>query len=362
MGNNERSNRFLYLFKFIACLFVITIHAPFPGVFGDVIGSISRFAVPFFFAVSGRYLLTDKEKGLVSDTKDIRDIVAKRLFKLLKTTAVVYLIYLAYSLIWHLYMGIGISEWLSSKFNLVEGRNFLLFNSGKFIYDGSYTFDHLWYLFALIYVYVLIIIFAPVLRKWYKGLIVILIFFLYFGEALQTYYPIRPFDISISTWYILRNWLFVGMPFVLIGILFSDHIQYLKENKPEVFTAEGSSGYRNLGMALAFLGLILGFIERSIFGAKEVYIGSLIIVTGLLLISEFVTYRGGKLWILGKDSSSLIYYFHVLVIAILDFLSQNGIIPVYTMAQKPIIVIILCMICFGGVPTLLSRGSFNEQK
>lgn len=41
-------------------------------------------------------------------------------------------------------------------------------------------------------------------------LTVILLSFLYLAEMLKIYYPIRPFDISISTWYVVRNisWFF----------------------------------------------------------------------------------------------------------------------------------------------------------
>ncbi len=147
--------------------------------------------------------------------------MAKSLKKLLTATGIVYLSYTVFSLIYHLTIfRVDVKTWFFSKYNPVEALWFLLFNSGRFVYDGSFTFDHMWFLFALIYVYGLIYIFAPVLRKWYKTLIAVLLFFLYFGEALQTYYPIRPFGLNICTWYVMRNWLFVGMPFVLLGISF----------------------------------------------------------------------------------------------------------------------------------------------
>ncbi len=349
MENKDSINRFLYLLRFIACLFVITIHAPFPGLFGEITGSLSRFAVPFFFAISGRFLLLEKDGALMQSASDIRRLVSKRLKTLLKTTLVVYLIYLAYSLVWHIYMGIGFSEWLGSKFNLFEARIFLLFNSGKFIYDSSYTFDHMWYLFALIYVYGLIFVFAPVLRKWYKGLIVILLLLLYFGEALQTWYPIRPFDISINTWYVLRNWLLLGMPFVLLGILFGDFANGKRKDRKLV----------NIGLILTIAGAASSFVERQIFGAKEVYIGSLLMVIGLLFIAEFSEYHGKYWWRMGIKASSLIYFYHVLLIAVLDFLSQNGIIPQYSMGMKPVIVIILCVLIFGVIPLSFKRKEYE---
>lgn len=351
----NKDNRFIYLFKLIACIFVITIHAPFVGLFGDLVGSISRFAVPFFFAVSGRYLLSGRDDATPKDAAGIRNKVGRRLKSLLVKTGVVYLIHLIFSLVFYLSQGTTLQEWLGDKFNSFEARIFFLFNSGRFIYDGSYVFDHMWYLFALIYVYALIIIFAPVLRKWYKWLIVLLLGLLFFGELLQVYYPIRPFDISISTWYVLRNWLFVGMPFVLLGVLFGDHIEKLKvEERPED-ALKRLKKHRTFFWGLTASGCILSFVESRVFGSKEVYLGSVLIVAGILFLSEAGIEPKTALWKLGKRSSSNIYFYHVLIIAVLDILSQRGIIFEYTMWQKPVIVTGLCLILFGFVPYLYCR-------
>lgn len=47
----------LELTKLIAACFVVCIHAPFPGKLGDIVMCLGRFAVPFFFAVSGYFSL-----------------------------------------------------------------------------------------------------------------------------------------------------------------------------------------------------------------------------------------------------------------------------------------------------------------
>lgn len=41
--------------KLIASFFVVVIHVPFPGTFGNVVSCLSRFAVPLFFAISGYF-------------------------------------------------------------------------------------------------------------------------------------------------------------------------------------------------------------------------------------------------------------------------------------------------------------------
>ncbi len=357
----KKENRFIYAVKFIACLFVITIHAPLPGLFGDIVGAASRFAVPFFFAVAGRFLLTDEKGGVIELVHDIRDRVSYRLINLLKVTGKVYLVYLIYSLFYVFSTGASFSEWFTGRFNKTELINFLLFNSGRFIFDSSYTFDHMWYLFALIYVYGLIYIFAPVLRKWYKWLIVLLTGLLYFGEALQTWYPIRPFDISIKTWFMMRNWLFVGMPFVLMGVLFADHLTSKRAELGEEGYLQWTSKIKLPSIIAIVFGFILSVTERFVIDSKEVYLGSLVIVIGILFLSEAVTSSPKALYVLGKRASSNIYYYHVLVIAILDYLCLKGYILQYNMWQKTILVIVICVLIFGSRPLVdLWKGLSNE--
>ena len=358
--NND--NSFIYAIKFIACLFVITIHAPFPGVFGDVVFTLSRFAVPFFFAVSGKYLLVKRDGSFACSTGEIRSFTAARLKKLLAITAVVYATYLIFSLCYFIPKGWTFGYWLHDKFNLFETRTFFLFNSGRYIYDESYVFDHLWYLFAMIYVYILIIVFAAVLRKWYKWLTLLLFGLLFLGEILQTVYPIRPFDISISTWYVLRNWLLVGLPFVLLGIIFQDRIQAVRADNKESKLKPGEGGYLKSSLLILFGGCILSITEKVIFGSKEVYLGSVLIVFGLLMLSECNIRTGKIIPILGKKSSSLIYFYHVMIISILDILSQNGIIPSYTMWQKPLLVMLISVLIFAVVPYFIEKVRTDEQK
>ncbi|MCR5557387.1 MAG: acyltransferase, partial [Butyrivibrio sp.] len=313
---------------------------------GEAIDAIARFSVPFFFALSGKYLLKAGE----SDRTKIRSSTGKRLKTLLASTGIVYLAYTIFSLTYHLTIaGENVGSWFSSKYNLSEARWFLLFNSGKFIYDGSYTFDHLWFLFALIYVYALIYVFAPVLKKWYKALIVILLFFLYLGEALQTYYPIRPFGISISTWYVVRNWLFVGMPFVLMGILFADFFDKKRKTHGNVGYEEMVRKLKLPAMGVIVAGAVLSVIEYQIFGKKEVFIGSLLMVIGIFLLSESAESGFGIIWKLGKTISGDIYFYHVMIIAVLDIF-----LPL-PMGIKPPVVMAICVILFSLINSELWR-------
>jgi surface polysaccharide O-acyltransferase-like enzyme len=337
-------NRYLYVVKCIACLFVILIHAKFPGLFGDGAEAIARFGVPMFFAISGRYLLKADDRSAA----DIRKRVIPKLKRLCIITLVMTLIYTAYSFLYAYFIGFSVSELFFYKYNPYELTTMLVFNSGQMIHDYTYTFDHLWFLFALIYVYVLIIIFARFLYKWKRGLIIILLGFLFFGELLQTYYPIRPFNINICTWYVLRNWLFVGIPFTLIGIESNDDIYH-----------RTSSGV--VGNICIILGVISTFAEFIMWGTKEVYFGSFLIVIGCLLAAnhyepprKYATSKFGSILVfIGKELSGNIYYFHVMVISLVDhfiYVLNNNIVFLWF---KPVIftliTILLALVIYGIV-------------
>jgi hypothetical protein len=183
---------------------------------------------------------------------------------------------------------------------------------------------------------------------------------LFFGELLQTVYPIRPFDISISTWYVMRNWLFVGMPFVLIGVLFGDYIHGLKERLGSEEYVERSKRFFTPALIGVISGCVISYVEMLIMGGKDVYIGSLIIVVSLLFMSECGIEAPDKLVFLGKESSSSIYFYHVMIIAVMDHLSQNGIIPDYSMMLKPFLVMIICTLLFGFIPWMFKKVKTNE--
>ena len=335
-------------------MLVIVIHTGFPGNFGTAMEAISRIAVPFFFVLSGKYLLRDGDDS----TQKIREKSGRYFIKILKVTASVYVIYTVFSIGIHLYLGESIKDWFLSKYKYDEAMRFILFNSGTFVYDSAFVFDHMWFLFALLYVTGLIYIFAGVIRKWYKFLIGALLILLYFGEALQTFYPIRPFGISIATWYVMRNWLFIGMPFVLLGILLSDIFRQKREEYKDSYS-DIMNAKKPVFISMIITGTVMSVIESFIFGKKEVYIGSLIVVLGIFLLSECGIYAGNHLYKVGKKSSRYIYYYHVLVLAIVDRLSYAEVIPYPPMWIKPFLIAILCLIIFYFVPLLFKKVSIR---
>ena len=380
MTIKENANNHNYTFdriKAISCIFIILIHCKFPGVFGDLCEALARFGVPMFFAIAGYYLVKDGHET-------VPEIRAGMVRKLKKTTAVtlsVWLIYTVYSFLYAMTVNYGVKEWFNEKFNLFELSRLLLFNSGKFIYDFTYAFDHLWYLFALIYVYGLVFIFAPILKKGAKPISIILIAFLFFGNFLKLYYPIRPFGISVSVWYVIRNWLFVGIPYTLLGY-------WMKQDKVALLIQRPPT----LGMLLVITGVLATFIEYKNFGQLEIYFGSHLLVIGLVLLGNsadinpnflrnfFKSISNNKFDLMldkfftalaaaGDKLSANIYFFHVMVISLLGWIVDR-IYPdaygnVIFMTMRPLVVItitILMSFIIYKVKFITTKNEENLRK
>ena len=56
-------NRTFDLFKWVAALFVLLLHVPFPGDVGGTVRMFARWAVPFFFMVSGYFTCNTVRRG-----------------------------------------------------------------------------------------------------------------------------------------------------------------------------------------------------------------------------------------------------------------------------------------------------------
>ena len=63
----ERRFRSIDCMKGISCLAVVLIHYNFPGDLGIAIKTLSRFAVPVFFAISGFFLVSPNDNLCYKD-------------------------------------------------------------------------------------------------------------------------------------------------------------------------------------------------------------------------------------------------------------------------------------------------------
>ena len=75
--------------KGVACIFVILIHCTFPGITGEVLRAIARFAVPLFFAVTGYFLLDSH--GNVTKERILRKL--KRIIRITVLADIFYVLF-----------------------------------------------------------------------------------------------------------------------------------------------------------------------------------------------------------------------------------------------------------------------------
>lgn len=174
--------------KLICAILVIYIHTPQPEIWETFITPIIRTAVPIFFMISG-YFTYGK--------KNINKVIIKRIIYLAKILCWGFLLY---ALLFFIANGKDSLAHLSNIFT----KRFILFNSVPY---GM----HLWYIFA--YIYVLIIILFVHRFNLYKLLFYITPIILVMTLAVGRYCEIT--GISMHT----RNFLFTGLPFFSIGMM-----------------------------------------------------------------------------------------------------------------------------------------------
>lgn len=135
-------NHSLDWFKGIACIAVVFFHVSFPGSVGLIVNTITRFAVPFFFMVSGYYSFHAEGRNADSGKRHIAHIL-----KIIIACAIVYV---PASFLFE-YWG----DTVNSSVNDVGALDakgifaFLVFNQ-PVVLAGQ-----LWFLFALLYDYIL---------------------------------------------------------------------------------------------------------------------------------------------------------------------------------------------------------------
>lgn len=192
-----QKNSTLELLKLFASYTVVFIHVKFYGRLGPIVETCARFAVPFFFLVSGfhSYEITcDKIK------KRTRNIFTLLIFSVVCCTA-----FKVFTLLLKGNMA-EVAAYLSNYLDLVVLAKLLVFNI-------TISSVHLWYLFAVLYVYV-IFFFVTKLRISDK-IIFIMTFCLLFlhillGERLSALGIVVPIPI-------VRNFALMGIPFFALG-------------------------------------------------------------------------------------------------------------------------------------------------
>jgi hypothetical protein len=209
---------------------------------------------------------------------------------------------------------------------------------------------HLWYLVAILYVYV-IFYFATKFKIEEKAIFIIsfslLLLHVLLGEGLSVFGIVVPFPL-------LRNFALMGMPFFGIGLLAKKH--------------EGK--FQNIPNYVVFVLAVIGAFESVIscllFGENELYIGSLLILVAIVCVFiKGATVKYPSFLTAFDGCSTYIYIFHIIIsTVILIFYGVLGI-DIYSSLilenLHPIVVCVACTIFSYLFIKISKRIPFHKQ-
>lgn len=313
MGDSTTRNRSINVLKGISCFSVILLHASFPGILGKILYGFARFAVPFFFMVSGYFSYNSNYE----DLKNKLPNKIKHIFAYFVFAEIIYLI-------WHVFDNYflggkeAVLQWVNEVFTLTNFVKLLIFQTAV-IGDVS------WFMIALILCYVSVF-FIGKHDKWdimFIISLILLVINVIVGEAL-------PFLGCKIQWYFNSNFLLLGCPFFYIGAS-------VKRRMPKFDD-------KNLITMLLFgMGLVL--VERVFTSASQFFAGTFFMTYSIFIYA--VHYPNGLKcgWVekVGENYTFGIYILHPIVRDICDyFLKQN---VIYYWA-RPILIFLISLLIF----------------
>ena len=278
---STQKNNTLELLKLFASYMVVFIHVLFYGEFGVAVDALARFAVPFFFLVSGYYSYKINCEKIKKRIKNI--------LTLLVLSAVCYTIFEIICLL--KYNMDGLVEFFNKYTDLSTYVNLLIFNV-------PVSFGHLWYLFAILYVYV-IFYFTTKFHIKEKVIFTISVFLLLLhillGEGLSIFGTPLPIPF-------VRNFALMGIPFFALGLFVKKH-EHIFRNVPNYVI-----------LLLVLAGAFESVISRNFFGENELYVGSLFVLVAIVCVFIKFQYLKHPSFLTALEGcSTYVYIFHIMI-------------------------------------------------
>ncbi len=329
------------ILKIVCAFLIVCIHILFKNS-GGVLLALERTAVPCFFMITGYFyqITCDKHRE------------KKQIIKILKLTLITNVL----AFLFHALIAIvehSLTPFFHRYFNLSVIVNFVVFNESPFFY-------HLWYLTTILYVLLLINLWEQRLHmnrnKLYFLIPILLLCNLVFGKySILVFGKVFPFIYT-------RNFLFVGLPYFLIGDLI--HLKFRPKRQQS-----------NKSIILCVLTIVL-FIFVSIKekqllntngysspGQREHYFSTTFISIAMIMLSlnlnrEKYTKVEEFLSELGRKYSMLIYIIHPVFIIILNIIVRNlDIKPIseFYAFTAPIIIFIISMCAAIIIEKILTK-------
>lgn len=275
----------LDILKFIASLFIVLIHVPLPGITGAVLSGVARFGVPLFFMVSGYFSYK------VIENRDYNKI-KKRIIHLVKIFILSFLCYaVGYIVLNH---SLYNDEWFALLKDVSTYLKIVLFN-----FPFASEFIHLWFILALIYVYVILIFVLKLrLERFIKYTPVIIIITAFFFNVVLGRLAVE------VTPLLGRNFLMMGLPLFSIGYLVKKYGNDIKKPKQLIIVSLIS-------------GIVIFVFEFKFLSTNsEVYLGMVLAAFSLFSASIYFDKSSlNKIKLIGYfgDISLYVYILHNLV-------------------------------------------------
>lgn len=252
----RQRNLTIELLRLIAACFVVFIHVAFPDKMWSVVECLARFAVPFFFAVTGYF-----------NFRANCDTIKRRMLHILKLDVIANTVYLLWGCWQACFInGTGLSDYLLGLLTVKNLARLLFLNLTPFS-------SHLWYLSALVMCYVVLWLYTrfygtePVnYRPLYQTAVLLWVINYCFGAMAK----LNGIDIAYATG---RNFLFFGIPTIALGL-------FLREYQDRMLANFHWSG--RTSALLILLGTCVSLTERFGIGKTELSIGVLMTAVGLI--------------------------------------------------------------------------------
>ena len=306
--------------KFLCAFAIISIHTRYSGKI--YIEPLTRFAVPVFFMITGYFYASIKNRN--------------REWEQIKKTVVLLVYSSLLYFIWNIVQCIRLDESLLDHFySLLNMKRWIMF----VFFNESLFSEHLWYLGALLYALVMILLVDKFSnrKKLYK-----LIPFLLASNIVLGNYSTMLFGVRLPL-ILTRNFLFCGLPFFLLGDALREKQHTLKRKQLS---------------ALVICSVLLTIAENVfLINQENPFNADCFIATPFLAYSLFLLFLEDRrvsetpllrnIAQLGKRTSTAIYIIHPIVITIVGELVEfaGGYFPYVKSVYHYIAPLVILVIC-----------------
>ena len=287
------------ILKVLCSFLVVCIHTvAVDNAIGGYVVALCRCAVPIFLIISGYFTFEH-----LSDKRKIKKQIKKIFFLYIFSN----IMYLIWDMVIRMIKGINFIDYLKGKINLESIFKLILFNDNMFA-------GHLWYLGAILYVLIIVYFVGEKIKRMYFLIPGLLAFDLIFGK-----YSLLIFKAEFSYIYV-RNFLFVGLPYFMIGLLIKQNInnQLIKQRPSSIFI---------IGIIMINIVERFFLVQNNINSTRDQYISTTllsILVFLYFLDMDSIKYRifdvFGKI---GRRYSTYIYIFHPIFVTCCSILFRK---------------------------------------